>query len=450
MSDDAVNRAGGTPPSGPLAGLRVLDLSRALAGPWCALNLADLGADVIKVERPRTGDESRHWGPPWLVDGDGEPTRESAYYLSTNRNKRSVAIDISKPEGQELVARLAEQADILVENFKVGDLARYGLDWRDLSPRNPRLIYCSVTGYGRDGPFADRPGYDYLFQGLGGIMSVTGERDGVPGAGPQRVGIPVVDLMTGMYATVAVLAALEHRHKTSLGQHVDVSLFDSVMALGSGLLSNYMVGGKVPTRVGNAAPNISPYGVYPCADGQMILACANQSQFESLCRSLGLPELLVDPRFASNSLRVQHAETLREILAAVLSRKTQAQWETELTAVGVPSGPICSYAQALEHPQAVHRGSRVELPHPLGGLAPSIANPIRMSATPVDYRNAPPLLGQDTRAVLATDLGIEPLQIDRLEAAGVIGCTAPPPRMASSRTACSVSTSMVSGGIANG
>lgn len=408
--------------AGPLKGIRVLDLSRALAGPWCVQNLADMGAEVIKIERPGVGDESRHWGPPWLADGNGQPTRESAYFLSTNRNKLSAAIDIGKAAGQELVARLAEQVDIVVENYKVGNLARYCLDWTSLSARNPSLIYCSITGFGQDGPYADRPGYDYLFQGLGGLMSVTGERDGVDGAGPQRVGVPVVDMFTGMYATVAILGALHHRDETGQGQNIDVSLFDSVMALGAGQISNYFVGGVTPRRIGNASPNIAPYGVFPCSDGQMILACANQLQFEALCRAVGHPEWIADPRLRDNGSRVAHQSELFDLLAEVFRQRGQTEWEDILSAAGVPCGPIHDYARALSHPQARHRGTRVDLPHPLGSRAPGVASPMRFSATPVEYRLAPPLLGQHTRAVLTERLNLGEAEIERLQAEGVIEC----------------------------
>lgn len=407
---------------GPLKGVRVLDLSRALAGPWCTQNLADLGAEVIKIERPGTGDESRHWGPPWLSDADGNPTGESAYFLSANRNKRSVAIDIGKAEGQQLVRRLAEQSDVLVENFKVGNLARFGLDWATLSERNPSLIYCSITGFGQDGPYADRPGYDYLFQGLGGVMSVTGALDGLEGAGPQRVGLPVVDLFTGMYATVAILGALHHRDATGEGQHIDVSLFDSVMALGAGQISNYFLGGRVPGRIGNSSPNIAPYQVFPCADGEMIVACANQQQFESLCRAIERPQWISDERFRSNAFRLAHRGELEALLTEVFRERGQMEWESILSAVGVPCGPINDYARAVAHPQALHRGTRIDLPHALGSSAPGVASPLRYSATPVEYRAAPPILGQHTRSVLAESLGLEEFEIGRLESEAVVEC----------------------------
>ena len=409
--------------AGPLHGVRILDLSRVLAAPWCVQNLGDLGADIVKIERPGSGDESRQWGPPWLQGADGQPVRgESAYFMSANRNKRSVAIDMARPEGQALVRRLAAQADVCIENFKVGDLARYGLDYASLSALNPRLVYCSVTGFGQNGPWATRPGYDYLFQGLGGLMSITGERDDLPGGGPQRFGIPIVDLFTGMYAAMAILAALRHRDQSGEGQHLDISLMATVMAMSSGPLSNYLNGGKLPGRIGNASPNITPYGVYPCADGQMIIASANQSQFVALCKALGHPEWSSDPRFIDNGARMANLETLRGLFSEVLRGKTRAEWEPILDAAGVPSGPINDYAQALAHPQAQHLGTRIGLPHAAGVEAPGIASAMRFSKTPVEYRHAPPMLGQHTREVLAGELGLSEDEIAQLESARVIAC----------------------------
>ena len=406
--------------TGPLQGIRVLDLSRVLAGPFSMQNLGDLGADIVKIERPGTGDESRHWGPPFLADAQGQPTLESAYFLSANRNKRSVAIDLTQPEGQALVRRLAAQADICVENFKVGDLARYGLDHASLCQTNPRLIYCSITGFGQDGPWAERPGYDYLFQGLGGLMSVTGERDDRPGGGPQRVGVPIVDMFTGLYATVAILAALRHRDVTGQGQHLDVSLMSAVMTMCGGHLSSYMISGRMPARTGNVSPTIMPYGVFPCADGPMIVASANQGQFKAFCKVLGHPEWVDDPRFVNNGARLQHQELLNQLFSAVTVQRSRAEWDPLLQAAGVPAGPINDFGQALAHPQVQHLGTRIGLPHPLGLEAPGIANPIRMAKSPVSYRRPPPMLGQHTREVLG-ELGLDEAAISALAAAGVIG-----------------------------
>ena len=405
---------------GPLRGVRVLDLSRVLAGPFSMQNLGDLGADIIKVERPGVGDESRHWGPPFMADAQGQATRESAYFLSANRNKRSVTIDLTKPEGQALVRQMAESADVCIENFKVGDLARYGLDYASLSKLNPKLIYCSVTGFGQDGPWAERPGYDYLFQGLGGLMSVTGERDDRPGGGPQRVGVPIVDLFTGMYATVAILAALRHRELTGEGQHLDVSLMGAVMTLCGGHLSNLMISGKMPARTGNVSPSIMPYGVFPCSDGPLIVASANQGQFKSFCKALGHPEWADDARFATNGKRIENQEALNTLFSAVTVQRTRAEWDQILLDSGVPAGPINDFGQALDHPQVQHLKTRIGLPHPAGVDAPGIASPMRFSKSPVSYRRPPPTLGQHTHEVLA-ELGLDAAAIAALAASGVIG-----------------------------
>ena len=405
---------------GPLNGLRVLDLSRVLAGPWSTQTFGDLGADIIKVERPGAGDDSRHWGPPWMNDAEGKQTRESAYYLSFNRNKRSVAIDFTRPEGQQLVRDLARRCDIVIENYKVGTLKKYGLDYPSLREVRPELIYLSLTAFGQDGPFADRPGYDYLFQGLGGLMSVTGERDDLPGGGPQKVGVPIVDLFTGMYASIAILAALNHRRDSGHGQHIDLSLFDAVLAMGSGNLSSYFYSNKVPVRMGNSSAAITPYEVFPCSDGQMIIASANQSQFVSLCKAIERPEMATDPRFVSNATRMANHPALFELLSEVFKGNTRRHWEDLLYEAGVPAGPINDYAQAIEHPQAQHHQSRIDLDHPYGVRAPGVASPMRFSETPVEYRLPPPLLGQHTREVLREQLGLADSDLDRLRDAGVI------------------------------
>jgi crotonobetainyl-CoA:carnitine CoA-transferase CaiB-like acyl-CoA transferase len=388
-----------------LDGIRVLDLSRILAGPWCTQNLADLGADVIKIERPHVGDDTRAWGPPYLKDGDGRDTSESAYYLSANRNKRSVEADMATPEGAALIRELAAASDILVENFKVGGLAKYGLDYDSLKAINPRLIYCSVTGFGQDGPFAQRPGYDFMIQGMGGLMSITGERDDLPGGGPQKAGVAVTDIVTGMYATVAILAALQERHRSGLGQHLDIALLDSHVALLANQNSNYFNSGVAPTRAGNAHQNVVPYQVFAASDGHLIVATGNESQYRAYCRAIGAPELGDDPRFATNRLRVTNRETLIGILTAIMLKGRRDDWIAKLEAVGVPCGPINNIAQAFAHPQAQARQLRRDLPHPAGGTAPVTASPLRFSASPVVYRRAPPMLGEHTEEVLRDVLG---------------------------------------------
>ncbi|AVG42908.1 CaiB/BaiF CoA transferase family protein [Achromobacter insolitus] len=388
-----------------LTGIRVLDLSRILAGPWCTQNLADLGADVIKIERPGVGDDTRAWGPPFLKDGHGQDTEESAYYLSANRNKRSVEADMATPEGAALIRELAAASDILVENFKVGGLAKYGLDYASLKQINPRLIYCSITGFGQDGPYAQRPGYDFMIQGMGGLMSITGERDDLPGGGPQKAGVAVTDIVTGMYATVAVLAALQERHNSGLGQHLDIALLDSHVAMLANQNSNYFNSGVAPQRAGNAHQNVVPYQVFAASDGHLIVATGNESQYRAYCRAIGAPELGDDPRFATNRMRLANRELLVGLLTEIMRQGKRDDWITKLEAVGVPCGPINDIAQAQAHPQAQARQLRRDMPHPAGGVAAVTASPLRLSASPVEYRRAPPLLGEHTEEVLREVLG---------------------------------------------
>ncbi|WP_454693252.1 CaiB/BaiF CoA transferase family protein [Achromobacter aegrifaciens] len=394
-----------------LTGIRVLDLSRILAGPWCTQNLADLGADVIKIERPRVGDDTRAWGPPFLKDGDGRDTEESAYYLSANRNKRSVEADMATPAGAALIRELAAASDILVENFKVGGLAKYGLDYDSLKQINPRLIYCSVTGFGQDGPYAQHPGYDFMIQGLGGLMSITGERDDLPGGGPQKAGVAVTDIITGMYATVAILAALQERHNSGLGQHLDIALLDSHVAMLANQNSNYFNSGVAPQRAGNAHQNVVPYQVFAASDGHLIVATGNESQYRAYCRAIGAPELGDDPRFATNRMRLANRELLVGLLTEIMRQDRRDDWIAKLEAVGVPCGPINDIAQAQAHPQAQARQLRRDLPHPAGGVAAVTASPLRLSASPVEYRRAPPLLGEHTEEVLREVLGKTPEEI---------------------------------------
>ncbi len=409
-------------PSHPrsLAGVRVLDLSRVLAGPWCTQTLADLGADVIKIERPGHGDDTRGWGPPFLRDREGRETAESSYYLCANRNKRSLAVDIASPAGQALIRRLARDCDVVVENFKVGDMVRYGLDAESLRTADPRLIYCSITGYGQDGPHARRPGYDFAVQGLGGLMSVTGERDGLPGAGPQKVGVAVADLFTGMYATVAILAALRHRDATGEGQVIDMALLDAQVAMLANLGSQYLVGGSVPERMGNGHPNIVPYQAFEAADGHVILAVGNDAQFARFCVIAEHPEWRDDPRFARNADRVRNRETLVPLIASVMRHRPRGDWLAALEAAGIPCSPVNAIDEVFADPQVRARGLQVAIDHPEQDALPMVASPLRLSATPVRYRSAPPMLGQHTDEVLR-EFGWSPREIDDLRERGVIG-----------------------------
>lgn len=406
---------------GALSHIRVLDLSRVLAGPWCTQNLADLGAEVIKVEKPGSGDDTRAWGPPYLQDAAGNDTGESAYYLSCNRGKKSLALDISRPAGQRIARELARHCDILVENYKVGGLAKYGLDWDSLREINPRLIYCSITGFGQDGPYAARPGYDFIVQGMGGLMSVTGERDDAPGGGPQKVGVAVADLFTGMYATVAVLAALTFRERTGQGQHIDLALLDTQVAMLANQNMNFLTTGKAPERKGNAHPNIVPYQTFATADGHVILAVGNDAQFRRFCELAGCAGLADDVRFATNRARVAHREALIPLLAPPMRQRTTHAWVEALEAAGVPCGPINPLDAVFADPQVRHRGMRIDLPHPAAGSVPLVANPIRLAASPIAYAAPPPLLGEHTQEILRALLGLPEEELARLRDDNVIG-----------------------------
>jgi crotonobetainyl-CoA:carnitine CoA-transferase CaiB-like acyl-CoA transferase len=399
---------------GALAGMRVLDLSRVLAGPWAGQLLADLGADVVKVERPGAGDDTRAWGPPWLNDPEGNSTGESAYYLSANRNKRSVTIDIASAEGQSLVRRLAAKADVVLENFKVGGLAQYGLDYASLKTVNPRLVYCSITGFGQTGPYASRAGYDFLIQGMGGLMSLTGRPDGTEGAGPMKVGVALTDIMTGLYAAVAVLAALAHREQSGEGQHIDLALLDVQIASLANQAANYLVGGLVPPRMGNAHPNIVPYQEFPTSDGYMIVAVGNDGQFANLCKTLGKPEWASDERFVTNPQRVKHRSELIALIHSMTVRRKTDEWVAAMEAAGVPCGPINTLDRVFADPQVQARSTRIEMSHPLAREVALVANPIRLSESPVQYRNAPPTLGQHTEEVLSDWLAASAAEIDAL------------------------------------
>jgi crotonobetainyl-CoA:carnitine CoA-transferase CaiB-like acyl-CoA transferase len=408
-----------------LEGVRVLDLSRVLAGPWCTQTLADLGADVIKIERPGAGDDTRGWGPPFLTDAEGRETHEAAYYLGTNRNKRSVTCDIAQPQGRELVQALAHHCQVFVENFKVGDMARYGLDYESLKRINPRLVYCSITGFGQTGPYRQRAGYDYAVQGMGGLMSITGERDDL-GGGPQKVGVAVADLFTGMYATVAILAAVRHAERTGEGQWIDMALLDTQVAMLANLGANYLVSGQVPGRAGNAHQNIVPYQVFevaPAADGHpdhIILAVGNDSQFAKFCEVAGRPELAVDARFARNRDRVRNRAELVPLLQEVMKQRRKAEWLPALEAAQVPCGAINNLAEVFADPQVQERGMVDEWPHPLHPGLRLVASPMKLTATPVRTDLPPPLLGQHTDEVLSELLALQPAQLARLKQDKVI------------------------------
>jgi len=379
-----------------LSHLRVLDLSRVLAGPWATQMLADLGAEVIKIERPEGGDDTRGWGPPFLADRDGQPTRESAYYLCTNRGKKSVALDMATPEGQAILHKLVRQCDVVVENFKVGGLAKYGLDYATLSAIKPDLVYCSITGFGQAGPRADQAGYDFMIQGLGGLMSITGAPDGEP----QKVGVAVTDLFTGMHAAVAILAALAHRDRTGEGQHIDLALFDCQLAMLANVASNHLIGGVEPKRYGNAHANIVPYQAFAASDGHVIVAVGNDTQFARFAELCGHAEWSADERFATNRGRVEHRTALIPLIDEAMRYQPRAHWIAGMEAAGIPGGPINTIPEALREPQAVARGAVVDIPHPAGSVK-LVANPIKLSKTPIRYDAPPPMLGEHTDSILA-------------------------------------------------
>jgi crotonobetainyl-CoA:carnitine CoA-transferase CaiB-like acyl-CoA transferase len=405
---------------GALSGLRVLDLSRVLAGPWAAQVFGDLGADVIKIERPGTGDETRGWGPPYLKNEAGNDTTEAAYFLSANRNKKSVCVDFTRPEGQRIIRELAAKCDILLENFKLDGLKQYGLDYSSLRQVNPRLIYCSITGFGQSGPYAPRAGYDFLIQGMGGLMSITGRKDGEPGAGPQKVGVALTDVLTGLYSVISVLAALNHRHLTGEGQHVDLALLDVQVTSLANQNMNFLTSGDPPVRMGNAHPNIVPYQDFPTADGAMIIAVGNDGQFAALCKVLGHPEWAKDERFATNTLRVKHREAIIGLLSGVTATRPTTDWVKACEGVGVPCGPINELKAVCDDPHIQARKLKIEMPHPTAGTMPLVGSPIRMSATPVEYRLPPPLLGQHTFAVLEEVLGFSRDEINALAESKIV------------------------------
>ncbi|NKB36650.1 MAG: CoA transferase [Gammaproteobacteria bacterium] len=406
--------------AGPLSGIRVLDLSRVLAGPWCTQMLADLGAEVIKIERPDYGDDTRQWGPPWLKDKNGNDTSEAAYYLSTNRCKHSLTLDISKPEGRDLVLELASVSDIFIENFKTGGLSKKGLGYDDVKKVKEDIIYCSITGFGQDGPRARQAGYDYLIQAMGGLMSITGNADGEPGAGPQRVGVAVADLTTGMYSTIAIQAALYHRQQSGQGQHIDMSLLDTQVSWLANQASNYIVSGKCPERSGAQHPNLAPYQPFKTSDGFVILAIGNDGQFQRFCKEANRSDLSEDQRFQTNPLRNANRNELIPEMEKIMASRSSSGWITSLKEVDVPCGPINTIEDVFEDPQVQHRGMKIELEHPVNGKVSGVANPIKYSETPLHYSKAAPMLGEDTEQVLRHVIGKSKEEIEALRKGKII------------------------------
>ena len=412
--------------SGPLSHLRVLDLTRVLAGPWCTQTLGDLGADVIKVERPDTGDDTRAWGPSWLTDGEGKPTTDSAYFSSCNRNKRSITVDISKPEGQVLLRELAAKCDILVENYKLGDLKRYGLDYQSLARVNPKLVYCSITAYGQDGPYAQRPGYDLLCQAEGGLMAINGHadvEDGGPGGGPVKVVIAVTDVLSGLNATIGILAAVEARHSTGRGQHIDIALLDSIVQFGANQIATYFITGKQPKRVGNAHVNLAPYQSFRTADGYMIVGAGNDGQWRKLCEAMGSPDMAFRPEYLEMKDRNAHRPQLVRDMEAILTQQPTQHWLDTFASLGIPHAPINTYDQVFAHPQVQHRALKMSMERPAeqgGGAVAMVASPIRMSDTPVTYRHAPPVKGSSTESILLEVLGKSAAEAQALRDRGVV------------------------------
>jgi len=403
-----------------LGHIKVLDLTRILAGPWATQNLADMGAEVIKIERPRAGDDTRTWGPPFLKDADGQETRDSSYFLSANRGKRSVTVDLAVPEGQDIIRRLAQEADVVVENYKVGTLARYGLGYEDLRRINPRLVYCSITGFGQDGPYAALPGYDFVFQGMGGLMSITGVPEGQPGAEPMKSGIAISDLLTGMYATSAILAALEHRHVSGQGQYIDMALLDCMVTINSYQAINYFLSGRIPQRMGNAHSNMVPYQVFKCREGDIIIAVGNDGQYQAFCKVIGREDLANHPDYATAPQRNRNRAALIPQIAQAMLARTMEEWVPLLEASNVPCGPILNMKQVFENPQVRHRGMQLALPHGAGVMAPAVASPVRLSDTPIRYGRSAPLLGEHNDAILRDRLGLAPERIAELRGKGVV------------------------------
>jgi crotonobetainyl-CoA:carnitine CoA-transferase CaiB-like acyl-CoA transferase len=403
-----------------LSNLRVLDMSRILAGPWCTQNLADMGAEVIKVERPGVGDDTRAWGPPWLPKEDGTAATDSSYYSSANRGKKSVTIDFTTEQGQTLIKELARTSDVFIENFKVGNLKKYGLDYESIKQVKPDIIYCSITGFGQDGPYADRPGYDFVFQGMGGMMSITGERDDLEGGGPQKVGIALADLITGMYSTIAILSAVNHRHKSGQGQHIDMALLDCIVALGSNQVTSYFASGKVPGRMGNAHMSLVPYGVYPTRDGHVIIAVGNDEQWGRYCKVMGRGDLLANEDYSKVTGRIVNRDTLDVELKRTMKTRDTQEWLDILEQNGVPCGPINDYGQVFEDAQVKHRGLRVDLQRKDGTRIGTAASPLRLGATPPHYELAPPSVGEHTQEVLSSLPGVDDDMLSILRGKGII------------------------------
>ena len=406
--------------AGPLSGLRVLDFSRILAGPWAAQTMADLGAEVIKIERPGTGDDTRQWGPPFIVAKDGSETPDAAYFHCANRGKKSITLDLASAKGQDIARALAGRSDILLENYKRGGLSRYGLGYEDLRAVNPGLVYCSITGFGQTGPYSDRAGYDFLIQAMGGLMSITGERDDLPGGGPQKVGVAVTDVLTGLYTAIAALAAVRERGKTGQGKHIDMALFDVAVASTANQAMNYLATGEAPVRMGNAHPNVVPYQTFRTADRYVVVAVGNDSQFGRFCEAGGRPDLAADERFKTNAGRIEHRDALIPAVSEMMLSRTQDEWIAALEAVGVPCGPINDLDQIFADPQAVARGLRMELPHSEAGSVPGVANPIRYVGEPHDYPGGAPVLGEHTGEVLTGLLGMDEDEIGALRADGIV------------------------------
>jgi len=404
----------------PYEGIRVVEFTHMVMGPTCGMILADLGAEVIKVERPKSGDDTRHWGPPFAKDPSGKDTTESAYYISINRNKKSITLDISTPEGQEIVRGLVAQSDVVIENYKVGQLAKYGLDYESLLKIKPNLIYCSITGFGQTGPYQHRAGYDFILQGMGGFMSITGEADHLPGGGPQKAGVAIVDLFTGMYASSAILAAVIHRDRSGEGQYIDMALLDTQVAMLANISSNYLCSGVSPHRWGNAHPNVVPYQTFQTSDSWIIVAVGNDGQFRHFVQVGGREHLADDPRFANNPARIENRAALIPLLAEMVKEKTKAQWISLLESAGVPCGPINNLQEVFENEQVIARGIELHVPHPRAGTMKLVASPMRLSKTPVEVRMPPPLLGEHTDEVLRSDLNLTIQEIAHLRSKGVI------------------------------